>query len=387
MFLVLGLLLGLTKPLYAQDSTVVVSVPDSMTVSILTISPGSEIYSLFGHSAIRVKIGDQIDETYNYGTFDFKTPGFLTKFLRGKLPYAIARAPMHLFLQEYQHFQRGVYEQELNISIDQKKAILEFLENNLLPENKLYMYDFINDNCATRIRDVVQLHAGVPITYNETSSNEVKTHRNMLHEYLVDWPWTKFGIDLVVASRADKVSTTESQMFLPDYLQKNLGEATINDSLGKHYLLLPTKEILHIEPKEISGRLFTPFNLFNLIGCILILFSLLKWTQIANIMANTVFVILGIVSIVILFMWVGTDHQTTKVNYNLLWISPLYILLPFIRGKIGLFAAITLVALTLVCLFLPLPQAMPVKDLLVLILASLFVYIKQLNSHSSAEAI
>ena len=129
------------------------SPPDSIRVSILTCAPGDQLYSMYGHNAIRVRdnaIGT--DLVFNYGTFDFNTPGFAIKFMRGKLPYLLSVARYDDFIYEYTYFQRDVMEQELALSQEQKSGIISFLDENMRPENRAYAYDFFQDNCATRLR-------------------------------------------------------------------------------------------------------------------------------------------------------------------------------------------------------------------------------------------
>ena len=213
---------------YAQSPDSLLS---STSISLITCDPGDEIYSLFGHSAIRIKNTSQnYDVVYNYGTFDFRTPNFTVKFMRGKLPYRLVVSTFDNFLMEYHHFKRGVREQNLQITNDQKKEIIRFLENNAKPENAEYKYDFFFDNCSSRIRDVFENNLGQPLTY---SSKEDVTFRDLLHQYLIGWPWTKLGIDMIIGSKADVKASASQQMFLPDKLHDILGNAV---SSGKTFL-------------------------------------------------------------------------------------------------------------------------------------------------------
>ncbi|HRD07117.1 MAG TPA: DUF4105 domain-containing protein, partial [Saprospiraceae bacterium] len=189
-------------------------------ISLLTCDPGSEIYSLFGHSAVRVKNEEKnFDVVFNYGTFDFQTPNFTLKFMRGKLPYRLAVASYGSFLKEYHYFKRGVREQVLQINNSQKEDIIRFLENNAKPENAEYKYDFFYDNCSSRIRDVFEKTLHYPPQY---SGENKLTFRNLLHRYLEAWPWLRTGIDIIIGSKADKIADASAQMFIPDKLHDNL---------------------------------------------------------------------------------------------------------------------------------------------------------------------
>ncbi|MGB5383353.1 MAG: DUF4105 domain-containing protein, partial [Lutimonas sp.] len=63
---------------------------DEAEISVITCGPGSELYSTFGHSAFRILDPKRnLDKVYNYGTFNFETPNFYAKFVRGKLLYEL----------------------------------------------------------------------------------------------------------------------------------------------------------------------------------------------------------------------------------------------------------------------------------------------------------
>ena len=112
-------------------------------ISILTCSPGKELYSLFGHTAIRVrdpKAG--MDEVFNYGTFDFDTPHFYLKFAQGLLPYQLSTTSFRNFMLSYQMEERSVYSQRLRLDSLQKQQLFDLLLENYRPENRSYLYNF-----------------------------------------------------------------------------------------------------------------------------------------------------------------------------------------------------------------------------------------------------
>ncbi|HMP28051.1 MAG TPA: DUF4105 domain-containing protein [Saprospiraceae bacterium] len=338
-------------------------------ISLLTIAPGSEIYSLFGHTAIRVKdLKSEEDITYNYGTFDFRTPNFMVKFLRGKLLYQLSKAPFYAFMYEYNEIKRSVVEQVLDITQEEATEIYSFLENNALPENKDYLYDFLYDNCTTRARDIFNNHLKMSIDDEDVVN---KTFRQMLHEYLTPYPWTKFGIDLIVASRADKKTDAQTQMFLPDYLETQMAKATQDSVENKRFIFMPSRQLIYFDKADSSLHMFTPFNIFLGLALLLILLYFTKFKAAAYSVMTLLFVILGIGSMVLAFMWFATDHYTTKINYNLLWMSPLYLLLPFLPKKSNIIVSGLLIFITLLCVTPWLPQVMPVKSILSLVLTIL----------------
>ncbi len=299
-------------------------------VSLITCDPGSDLYSLFGHSAVRVhNVSKKYDVVYNYGTFDFRTPGFMVKFMRGKLPYKLSAYGFDHFLIEYNQDQRGVKEQVLKIDGQEKHKIISFLENNALPENAFYKYDFFYDNCSTRIKDVFENTLGYRPSY---VSKEKLTMRDLLHQYLTGSSWTRLGIDMVIGSKADADATPKLQMFLPDKLHDILGNYIYKNKplLDKSYDVLVFDEQ---KEKRKIGTFFSP-NFFN---GILVLLSLVLYSTKRERWLNFLFKLWCILafaaSLIILLLWFATDHQACAMNWNILWLNPFYLLLLFKKFK------------------------------------------------------
>jgi len=299
---------------------------DSINISILTCAPGRDIYSIYGHNAIRIHdVKHGLDLVYNYGTFDFKTKGFILKFMRGKLPYVIDVADFSRFYAEYDYFQRSVTEQVLDLDSLQKSNILTFLDHNMLPENRTYKYDFFMDNCATRLRDIIEQN--VPECTYEQNTLTQKTFRDIIKEYQRNLPWTNFGIDLIICSPADKLVTTRQSAFIPDYLANILGDIKCSDA-KVHPLVKSKSHILKFNNENSTPNFFLgPIFVFLilLIVEINLLFRHFKG-EIHSYVAkydNLWIFVMAIASLLMLFMWFGTDHIPTKYNWNLVWASPL----------------------------------------------------------------
>jgi hypothetical protein len=293
---------------------------DSAMVSLLTCSPGSELYSKFGHSAIRVYDPYAgLDIVYNYGLFDFNTPNFYLKFIRGKLPYQLGVQRFYSFMWDYQSEGRKVEETPLLLDLDSRKKLLDFLEYNYRPENRQYPYDFFFDNCASRIRDVLEQSAG--ITYTRVMAGEKeKTFRQLLDDYIKQHDWIDFGIDLILGLPADQKADFRAEMFLPDYLSSNLraGRTGNNPVAGEPILLLESLP----EAKNMS-LIPPPFVFFSILflGA-----ALLTWRGSRKAQKRfdmLYFSLLGLSGALFTFMWVFTDHDATYANLNLLWANPL----------------------------------------------------------------
>ena len=307
----------------------------NLRISLLTASPGEELYSTFGHSALRVyDSASATDIIYNYGTFDFDDPQFYSKFVRGKLLYFVSVDDFKNFMYQYEYEKRGITEQVLNLSCAEKEKLFKALIENAKEENKYYKYDFVYDNCTTRLRDIVAANSNDSlITKNIRPYNGV-TFRNLIHEYLDKGHqyWSKFGIDLLLGTPLDKKISNQEAMFLPDYLLK----AFDNTTTGSNKLV--NKKITLLEPAiELSkNRLFTPIIIFCFLFLLVMAGSFSNNNFIKQLLITVDFLfffLTGMAGILLLFMWFGTEHLTTKQNFNLAWAFPLNAVMAFFVHK------------------------------------------------------
>ena len=203
--------------LYPQSNSIVFPpLTQDAEISLITGEPGKELYTKFGHSAIRVHDpANGIDLVYNYGTFNFNAPGFYPKFLRGKLNYFLDVYEFKRMMLTYKYYNQSLYEQVIELTYDEKKAIYNFINTNYLPANKYYLYDFFFDNCSSRIKDVFQDILGPKLIFEDHDIKTNKTFRQLLDEFLNKSPWIDFGIDLTLGLPTDATATSEEYMFLP----------------------------------------------------------------------------------------------------------------------------------------------------------------------------
>jgi hypothetical protein len=302
-------------------------------VSLLTCSPGSELYSIFGHSALRVvDAATGTDIVYNYGTFDFDDPDFYSKFIRGKLLYSLSQTSFPNFAYEYQADNRSIAEQILNLTCAQKDEIRKLLFVNMQEENRYYKYDFLYQNCTTRLRDIIEQFRNPALREGPVETAEGMSFREGIHYYLNrgGMHWSKFGIDLLLGSRIDKKMTNREAMFLPEFLEQSLDKTgKQNDSLvaGKQYPVV--KQRNHEDGKS----LFTPLVVFSIIALLVAGMGMSENKKVANFLKTfdvAYFFVLGLLGCLFLFMWVGTDHKQTADNYNLLWAWPTHIIAAFL---------------------------------------------------------
>ncbi len=304
-----------------------------LQISLITCAPGAELYSVFGHTALRiVDSAANTDIIYNYGTFNFDDPDFYSKFVRGKLMYFLSQQSFPDFLYEYAYFKRGVKEQVLQLSPIEKKEIQLSLFENVREENRYYKYDFLYDNCATRLRDIIfktnKDNAFEPKAFAENGT----TFRDYLHNYLsrAEMQWTTLGIDLLLGIGADKTMTTAECMFLPDYLAQGVSIAI------KGSVKLVERDQVHLpNAQDLPIKLpfwQTPLFFFSFLAFLVVLPSFFRSKAIASfqsIMDRIIFVLSGLLGLLLLYMWFGTDHQSFASNLNLVWAMPINLLVAF----------------------------------------------------------
>ncbi len=297
-------------------------------VSLLTCSPGDELYSIFGHSALRVIDSNSVsDLVYNYGTFNFDDDGFYLKFVRGKLLYYVSIERFEDFKFSYQAANRGITEQVLALTAQEEATVQHALIENLKEENKYYQYDFFFDNCTTRLRDLIVKYK-IPTPLLPAVKPQNMRFREAIHEYLNkgDQQWSKWGIDVLLGARTDRVMTASQQQFLPDNLMMAL------DSTSNVPLVSSTKNLYQLTTVGKMKTFFTPMVFFCLLLVIYVLLQVFfykKFPVLIDGFDGLLFFTTGLLGILLIFMWVGTDHSMTKDNYNLLWAWPMHAVVSF----------------------------------------------------------
>jgi hypothetical protein len=320
----------------------------TLEISLLTCAPGTDLYSLFGHTAIRVRdIRRGMDVVYNYGTFDDTDPMFYLKFMRGIMRYSLSAETYDSFMQEYIFEHRAVIAQVLEITCIEKNNLYEALRKNTLDENRLYDYHFHTDNCTTRAGRIIESHISdtliykniLPVTSHSETGGQVNanlTFRDMIHEYLdkQQVSWSEFGIDLFLGSNLDKkVTNIEAIHFLPDYLFRGMDSAYT----GKRQIVSAKQKLLDFPvPKHISAG-FTPMALFQclLLGLI-ILFIFRRSPGITKtilIFDIIFFALLGLLGTLMAAMWLGRVDDVCSKNINILWAVPTHIVAVFFIRK------------------------------------------------------
>ncbi len=299
-------------------------------VYLLTCGPGTEIYSVYGHSALRVVIPEKNSDTvYNWGVFDFSTPNFAWRFARGKLDYSLGVSSYEGFLREYYMEKRWVVSQKINLDSAQTEKLFVLLEENLKPENINYRYDFFYDDCSTRIRDLLEKSVGDNLDYPpDLSTNELPTFRDLISKYEKGYVWRRAGIDLLIGTGGDKKASFRDRMFLPVEMKDGLSQTNVRREGKMIPLLTNPALVLDFEPPVVKPNMITgPFFIFGLLLIICIgLTGYLRGKKANNIIDIIIFSIFSILSVLMIFFNLFTDHQQLKSNLNIIWLSPFVIL-------------------------------------------------------------
>ena len=377
-------------------------------ISVLTADPGAEIYTSFGHSAIRIVDPTlNMDAVYNYGMFSFNQPGFYGKFMRGKLDYMLGAYGYQGFHQTYVAENRSIYEQVLNLTQEEKQAIFEFLLENYKPENRYYKYDFFFDNCATRVRDVIDDALGDNAQYDYSKYKEPNSFREILDPYVEHLPWVKFGFYLILGLPSDEIADPYDYMYIPEHMMIIYEGSQINREGQLQPLVSETNVLFKSEPKEPSILAFKPWMLT--VGILVIV---LFWTAFGfstgrnmRLLDFILFMLMGLLGVFWLLCWFGTDHQVLPWNMNMIWCFPAHVVMvfflwrkpiPFWLKRYFLIYAIALVILLLSWPWFPQNLSETVIPLIIaLIVRAVAVYFYRLDfkdepsvetSSTSAEA-
>jgi hypothetical protein len=348
---------------FASPKQSVDNITDSIKISLITCSPGSEIYNLFGHTAIRYhNISKNTDVVFNYGMFDFRKPNFMLRFTLGQTDYELGVESYQDFVDNYAFNNRSVEEQVLNLSPSEKQKLYELLLVNYMPEHRTYRYNFFYDNCSTRPRDKIEESIDGKVSYPTYS--EEKSYRDLIHQYTAGHPWSQFGIDLLIGAGADKPISERKMMYIPFYLRDFVEKASIVTSAGQRPLVLEHNLLVISQSTEQKGFSLTPFQ------CALLLFAVTLGVTLYGIKKKKsmwiydvcLYAVAGIAGCIIAFLMLFSTHPTVGSNFLILELHPFYLFcLPWIiiaerTGRKSRPAQIILAVLTLFMLtyaFLP----------------------------------
>lgn len=305
---------------------------DSIEISLLTCEPHPAIYSLYGHTAIRVQnLSKGEDIAINYGVFDFNTPNFYLRFTLGRTDYSMGIVPFSLFCYEYRSYGSGVIQQVLNLTDTEKKKILDALHENYLPENREYRYNYFYDNCTTRARDMLLNNLERQVLMPPVPDS-VETYRSMIHDFNADYPWARWGNDILLGFQADKNTTREERQFLPFNLSADFDRMQLVNADGsrvnlvkeKSYVLAPgiqeQEEGFPLRP-SVCALLFLALTVLVTV----IEFVCKRWLWLYDALLMVITGLCGIILTLMIF----SSHPTVSLNLQILVLNPLTLIFAY----------------------------------------------------------
>jgi hypothetical protein len=329
-YILLNLFLVLMAPLNLNAQ----QLSPEASISILTCNPGTETYSMYGHSAIRVSDpANRIDAVFNYGLFSYDSPHFFYRFAKGQTDYMMGGQRFSSWLPEYEEERRSVYEQVLNLSPEGKSKLFRALIENAKPENRVYRYNFFMDNCATRVRDMIERNAGSPISFTDNRTTE--SYRDLIKQFHHSFRWIDFGIDLLVGKKADAPVSAYGQMFLPEYLMNQFSKAKVTIDGKTALLVTETKTLMEYPNSKQNTDLPWPAIVFGLLFVVIAAISIRAFIQKKKTdwLDYSLLALTGLAGLIIGWFTLFSEHPAMSPNYNLLWAFPLNIFFAGIWAK------------------------------------------------------
>lgn len=303
--------------------------PDA-TISILTCNPGEEVYSMYGHTAIHVTDPSSgINAVFNYGVFSFDQPNFFYRFAKGQTDYMMIGERFRSWLPQYEEERRSVYEQVLNLSLEGKNKLFQALAENAKVENREYRYNFFMDNCATRVRDMIERNSVDPIKFPDPQTTE--SYRQLIKQYHHSFRWIDLGIDLLVGKKAEETVSAHGLMFLPDYLMSQFANAQITIDGKPQPLVLETKTLLEYPNSKQNSDLPWPAIVFGILFLVVAAISVWGFLRKRNTdwLDYSLMGITGLAGLIIGWFTLFSEHPAMSPNYNLLWAFPLNLFFAF----------------------------------------------------------
>ena len=321
----LGIILMILPLKAAAQDSLLTNAMDSVEVSLLTCSPHEEIYSLYGHTALRWNDQrTQEDMAFNWGVFNFKKPYFVLRFVFGLTDYELGVVPMKYFMEEYRRVGSSITEQVLNLTAEEKINLYQALVKNLQPENRIYRYNYFYDNCSTRPRDIIEKSVSGEVKYAD-KEDFTPSYRDMIRICTRNHPWATFGNDILLGAKADFATDRRQQEFLPDHLLYDFDRAQIYANGNYRPLVKERRTIVPAGIQVIEPDfLFTPMECAYALLVISLIIIAIEWRKkkTFRLWDALLMIAQGLVGSV-LFVMLFSQHPTTSTNLQLLLFNPL----------------------------------------------------------------
>lgn len=296
--------------------------------ALVSCQPGPEIFELYGHEAMHIwgtYQGREMDFIVNHGLFDFGSPGFISRFVKGETDYFTGTQDTRAFLDSYAERGSGVTEYELNLTPAESDKLMQLVISDLQPPNNTYRYKYFTNNCATRLLSPIDSAIEGTVKY---TMPDTPTYRGLLRKYGEGYPWYELGIETALGSGLDKKLTPREQLFLPLELGQTLPSALRPD--GKK-LIIGSKEIVKEEDARLAPTLFilSP-QFFAIVLLVLVLifkiYSFFTGKPI-KIITSLMSLLLGLGGCLVWFLTFFSDHEAASPNILAIWLNPLWFII------------------------------------------------------------
>jgi len=330
---------GQSAPAAASQTDPLHQVGRNVTISLLTMGNGTQVWELFGHNAIWIHdLVTNRDTVFNWGVFDFRQPHFIQRFLKGTMLYSMGGDSMDNILLEYHYWDRTVVAQELDLTATQKDSILAAIQRNARPENIQYRYDYFRDNCSTRVRDILDNALGGAL-HQSAGALTGTTYRWHALRLMQVQPPIMLGVDIGLGRPGDVELSKWQEMFLPRKLHDFVSNVRVTDGDGTDHPLVRKETVLFQSANHRTEPDAPPaFGVWALLGGIAVA-ALMTWLGFAatsrrdwtRVVASVVIAVwslaAGVLGTIVLLLWTVTDHVFAHQNENLLIFQPLWLAL------------------------------------------------------------
>lgn len=314
---------------------------EDLRISLATFSPGDDLFSWWGHSALVVEdLRANHGRLYNFGMFGFG-PDTWWEFVQGRLVFWVGQDSVHGTYQLYKSLNRDVRIQELNLEPEARLKVARALAKIVLPENRNYLYHHYDDNCSTRLRDMIDLALGGQLSKATGDKPARMSLRLHARRFTAVNPFMAWMLDYVQNDELDRPITVRDEAYLPDELERQLGQLQVQRSDGTTvpavakqwtYFKSSRPAPLEVPPNPIGWLLLIGGSIgFAALGFGHLWFRGAKWARVALGVEVALYgLFFGVVGWFLYLTGLFTDHSVAHRNENWFLANPLGIaLLPF----------------------------------------------------------
>lgn len=309
-------------------SAFVPQLSDEARVSFLTCGQGGVVYEKFGHTGIRfADRKTNTDVVFHWGIFSYDMPNFALRFMLGKTNYEMGPFRTGVFLSEYERRGSSVMEQDIDLNPEQINRLWRDLWGDFTSDRREYRYNFVTNNCATKAYDEMAYAYGAGFVCDYTLPSPT-TYRDIINRYVDGNSWYNLGINIIIGSEADTVIAPMAAITFPEYTMAALSACRYQDGDTERSVVSGERMIVAQRKDFSTGRVHYWMQVLLpllMIGAEVLYYA---WRRrYMPVLTQVVCAVYGVIGLLILFLWFVSIHPLVDDNYNILWFSPLLLLL------------------------------------------------------------